>query len=162
MNIEFGGEIFYWRGPAPFLFVAVRAARAKPGDQSDLNQRYLFVCQTALKEFSHALRRELAGTGIGVSVVLPGWTRTAMLAKMDFGEMRRTGLLTPWTTVDDPAVPARAIVDAVRNNRYQVRLGGVQFLFGDLFHRLSLLLLDWYYSVFWNKKQAMKVLRDLG
>jgi len=23
MNIEFEGEIFYWRGPAPFLFVAV-------------------------------------------------------------------------------------------------------------------------------------------
>ena len=23
MNIEFKGEIFYWRGPAPFLFVAV-------------------------------------------------------------------------------------------------------------------------------------------
>lgn len=23
MNIEFAGEIFYWRGPAPFLFVAV-------------------------------------------------------------------------------------------------------------------------------------------
>lgn len=23
MHIEFTGEIFYWRGPAPFLFVAV-------------------------------------------------------------------------------------------------------------------------------------------
>lgn len=23
MNIEFTGKIFYWRGPAPFLFVAV-------------------------------------------------------------------------------------------------------------------------------------------
>ncbi len=23
MNIEFEGDIFYWRGPAPFLFVAV-------------------------------------------------------------------------------------------------------------------------------------------
>lgn len=23
MNIEFEGKIFYWRGPAPFLFVAV-------------------------------------------------------------------------------------------------------------------------------------------
>lgn len=23
MNIEFKGKIFYWRGPAPFLFVAV-------------------------------------------------------------------------------------------------------------------------------------------
>ena len=23
MNINFKGEIFYWRGPAPFLFVAV-------------------------------------------------------------------------------------------------------------------------------------------
>ncbi len=23
MHIEFEGEIFYWRGPAPFLFVAV-------------------------------------------------------------------------------------------------------------------------------------------
>ncbi len=23
MNFEFSGEIFYWRGPAPYLFVAV-------------------------------------------------------------------------------------------------------------------------------------------
>jgi hypothetical protein len=23
MNIEFNGKIFYWRGPSPFLFVAV-------------------------------------------------------------------------------------------------------------------------------------------
>ncbi len=29
MEIEFSGEIFYWRGPSPFLFVAI------PKEQSD-------------------------------------------------------------------------------------------------------------------------------
>jgi len=27
MEIEFSGEIFYWRGPSPFLFVAIKKSR---------------------------------------------------------------------------------------------------------------------------------------
>ena len=29
MNLEFSGTIFYWRGPAPFYFVAVPAAECE-------------------------------------------------------------------------------------------------------------------------------------
>lgn len=118
--------------------------------------------RSAIITFSHALRREIAGSGVHVSMVLPGWTRTAMLEKMDLSEARASQALSPFMTLDDPAVPARAIVDAVRYNRYRVRLGGSQFLFGDMMQRLSPRLLDWYLRVFVDTDKVVQVMKDLG
>ncbi len=116
----------------------------------------------AVIDFSHALRRELAGSGVRVSVVLPGWTRTPMIEKMDLRLMRAAGIMPPQTTLDNAEVPARAIVDAVSENRSQVTLGGLGFAFGSLMHRLSPSLLDWYYRFFTNKPKMLQVLKDLG
>lgn len=85
-----------------------------------------------------------------------------MLEKMDLSEARASQALSPFMTLDDPAVPARAIVDAVRYNRYRVRLGGSQFLFGDMMQRLSPRLLDWYLRVFVDTDKVVQVMKDLG
>ena len=118
--------------------------------------------RSAIIAFSHCLRRELAGSGVRVSVVLPGWTQTPMLERMSRDEMRAAKALTSFTTLDDPIVPARAIVDAVLHNRVQIALGGSQFWAGDILHRISPKLLDWYYRVFVSTEKMLKVMKDLG
>ena len=118
--------------------------------------------RSAIISFSHALRREVEGSGVRVSMVLPGWTRTAMLEKMDLTEARTSQALSPFMTLDDPAVPAHAIVDAVIHNRYRVRLGGIQFLFGDIMQRLSPKLVDWYLRAFVDTDKVVQVMKDLG
>ena len=35
MNLEFNGEIWFWRGPAPWFFVTVPEER-EPGHQRDI------------------------------------------------------------------------------------------------------------------------------
>ena len=75
--------------------------------------------KAALWYFGHAVRHELAGTGIGVSVVMPGWTRTPMVEAVPEGPIREAGI-----TADPPEVPAAAIVEAVRHGRAEVMLGG--------------------------------------
>ena len=118
--------------------------------------------RSAAISFSHALRRELAGSGVNVSMVLPGWTRTAMLEKMDLAKARSAQALSPFMTLDDPAVPARAIVDAVVHHRYRVRLGGCHFLLGDVMQRLSPKLIDWYLRIFVDAEKVVQVMKDLG
>jgi short-subunit dehydrogenase len=119
--------------------------------------------RSGLTAFSHALRREVAGSGVRVSIILPGWTKTQMLEKMDLEKMRDAKLLNPFTTLDDPQVPARAIVDAALHNRKQVLLGGIQVRVGDLMTRLSpIRITDWFYRVLMNKEKLIAVMKDLG
>ena len=118
--------------------------------------------RSAVIAFSHALRRELDGSGVRVSMVLPGFTRTAMLERMPEEEMRAAGLLNRFVTLDDPEIPARAIVDAVIRNRDQILLGGIQHWVGDKVHRLSPKLLDWNFRIFMDKDKIVQVFKDLG
>ncbi len=119
--------------------------------------------RSAVIAFSHALRREVSGNGVRVSLILPGWTRTPMLDKMDLDEMRAVKVLTPFTTLDDPSVPARAIVDSVLHNRRQVLLGGSQIWVADFMGRMSpIRITDWFYNFILDKAKLVKVMKDLG
>jgi short-subunit dehydrogenase len=118
--------------------------------------------RSAMLTFSHSLRRELAKSGVGVSVVLPGWTRTAMVGQMNEQALRAAGLLTPFMAFDDPAVPAKAIFDAVRHKRPQTMLGGPAFSFADLLGRISQNWLDLYYRWFMDTEKVCKAMRNLG
>jgi short-subunit dehydrogenase len=118
--------------------------------------------RSAIISFSHVLRREIAGSKVRVSLVLPGLTRTAMLEKMDVDEMRKSKILMPFTNLDDPSVPANAIVNAVIKNRLQVPLGGIQYLLGDFLHRLSPRAMDWFYRVFMHTDKVVQVMKNLG
>lgn len=67
-----------------------------------------------LRGFGHGLRQDLAGTGVGVSVVLPGFISEA-------GMFARSGAkLPPGVGMVTPTRVADAVVDAVRRNRTEV------------------------------------------
>lgn len=85
----------------------------------------------ALRGFSQALRRELDGTGIGVTYVAPRATRT------DFnpGSVQRMNQALN-NKEDTPAMVAEAIVEALHRGRDEVYLGWPE----KLFVRLNALL----------------------
>lgn len=97
----------------------------------------------AIVGLSEALRAELAPRGIGVSVVCPGMTRTAILerARFDGGVAERSRLLRRFRQIFErravgPDVIAHAIVRAVARNRAVVRAPGhVRAV--DALHRLA-------------------------
>lgn len=78
----------------------------------------------ALRGFSEALRRELAGTGLGVTYVAPRATRTGFNADAVY-RMAETVKMN----VDEPADVARSIVAAIRAERDECYLGWPERLF---------------------------------
>ncbi len=85
----------------------------------------------ALRGFSQALRRELAGTGVGVTYVAPRATRT------DFNPANVQRMNQALKNKEDtPAQVAKAIVDALQRERDEVYLGWPE----KLFVRLNALL----------------------
>jgi len=122
--------------------------------------------QNAIVAFSNALRRELDELGIYVSTVLPGWTQTDMIANMDQTKMKEVGLLSPFTTIDEPEIPAQVIVDAVRYRQREVTMGGPQLKLGVLQNNLWPKFLDlqlrWAFRLWFDKTQYMDVIKKLG
>lgn len=96
----------------------------------------------ALHGFSDALRVELRGTGVHVSVICPGFTATEFSDKvLDYGAERgrpRSGAMTPEAVAD-------VIFDCVRRPRPEVLLTGKGKTLAWL-QRLSPKLTDWALS----------------
>ena len=78
----------------------------------------------ALRGFTEALRRELADTSVEVIYAAPRATRTAMnsSAAVELNQSLKVGM-------DDPADVARAVLDAVQNQRSELYLGWPEKLF---------------------------------
>ena len=72
----------------------------------------------ALRGFSEALRREIAGSGVGVTYVAPRTTRTAFNSDSLYKISDDSG-----TAVDDPATVAGIILEAIVANRDEVYIG---------------------------------------
>lgn len=118
--------------------------------------------RAAVRAFSESLRREVRGAGIRVSTVMPGWTKTEMVQHVDWSELRRAGLLSALATLDEAGVPAQAIVAAVRYNRREVLLGGVQMQAGAINLPLTPYVLDWYFRLFTSNDLVLEAMRKLG
>jgi len=72
----------------------------------------------ALRGFSEALRRELAGSGIGVTYVAPRTTRTSLNSNVIYELSNTSG-----AAIDDPATVAAIIIDAIIGERDEVYIG---------------------------------------
>lgn len=72
----------------------------------------------ALRGFSEALRRELAGSGVGVTYAAPRTTRTAINPDALYKLSIANG-----ATVDEPAAVASAIIEAIVNDRNEIYIG---------------------------------------
>ena len=72
----------------------------------------------ALRGFSEALRRELSGTGVGVTYVAPRTTRTAFNSDMLYKVSAESG-----SAVDDPATVAAIILEAIVHDRDEIYIG---------------------------------------
>jgi short-subunit dehydrogenase len=118
--------------------------------------------KAAVNTFSDALRREVKRHGIGVSVVIPGWVRTAMIANMGQEQMRRANITNPLMPIDRPETIAAAIMDVVRYNRRQVLIGGPGFYAGALAARMAPELLDVLFRHYYDTDAMLAVLKDGG
>lgn len=122
--------------------------------------------RSAIIAFSDSLRREVEGTGIYVSTILPGWTKTAMTHNLDEAEMRATGLITPFVDFDPPEVPAQAIIEAVRYRRSQLTMGGLEIQAVAWQNRRSPRFMDFLYRLYFrllvDRRRFIEAQRGIG
>jgi len=81
----------------------------------------------ALRGFSEALRRELDGSGVGVTYVAPRATRTPLNSDAVYQLSKKTGM-----NMDSPETVALAIVKAIETGRDEHAIGGPERFFGKL------------------------------
>ncbi len=117
--------------------------------------------RTAIISFSTALRRELAGSGVRVSAVMPTFTSTPMTQAVSEASLHRSGALI-LERFDPPEVPAAAIVNAVRYNRRETLMGGVQIRIGAVLGRLAPGLIDRFWRKSVNTPDFIKAMGGLG
>ncbi len=77
-----------------------------------------------MRALSQALRRELAGTGVGVTYVAPRAVRTPLNSATVNAYAALTGM-----AMDEPVAIARRIVQSIRGDRKDVYLGFPESLF---------------------------------
>lgn len=88
----------------------------------------------ALRGFSEALRRELEGSGVGVTYVAPRAVRTALNPPEVHRMAERTGM-----KMDEPELVAHRIVEAIEQDRKELYLGFPEAIFvriNSLFPRM--------------------------
>ncbi len=128
MDVNFYGAVRLTRAVLPHMLERnrghiVNVASIAGLVQSPGNTVYAGT-KAGLIGFTEAVRHELSGTDMRVTIVLPGWTRTEMIEHLNESEMRGAGLLNPFTaTIDMPETIAQTIVGAVIHNRQRVITG---------------------------------------
>jgi len=104
------------RGSGQLVFCgSVLGALALPGYTAYAASKF------ALRGFTEGLRRELAGSGVGVTLVAPRAVRTALNPPQVYEMAQATKM-----AVDPPEVVAEAIFEAIRRDAREVVLGGME------------------------------------
>lgn len=118
--------------------------------------------KAAVHGFSVALRRELYGTGVFVSEVKPGWTRTPMIGGIDNGDIDSIMMNNALFPVQSADYVAGQIVNAVRYHKAEVILGGTGMLMGVYAQRFAPFLNDTLFTRILDKERVLDVYRKLG
>jgi uncharacterized protein len=114
--------------------------------------------KAGLIAFSDALRRELNGTGIHVSIILPGSTETPVTKSGDEMEQAIEHLFTNPILLAEPIEVAESIVKAIRFCRREMFTGELPFKLGTLPARIGVPIVDAYYRLFGSASQPTNVL----
>ncbi|MDA8044839.1 MAG: SDR family NAD(P)-dependent oxidoreductase [Actinomycetota bacterium] len=116
---------FLARGSGHFVYISsLSGLVASPG--SSLYSATKF----GLRGFAHGLHCDLQGTGVGASVVNPGFVR-------DAGMFADSGTrLPPGVGTVSPEQVARAVIRAIRHNRAEVEVAPLGLRLGALFGSL--------------------------
>jgi short-subunit dehydrogenase len=107
-----------------------------------------------LSGFSDAIRRELSGTGVHVTLVLPTWTHTDLLTPEQEAIVKRYG----YQVQDADAVAERAVLALVRGER-EVILGGPGEWIGILMERYIPFLVRLYWKL-WLTPEWIATMRE--
>jgi len=110
------------RGSGHMVFMSSLSGKAASGGGSVYS-----ATKFGLRGFAHALREDLRGTGVGVSVVLPGFISDAGLfhdAKVE---------LPAWVATKTPDDVGRAVIGAIERNRLEVDVAPLTLRVGALF-----------------------------
>ncbi len=109
-----------------------------------------------LAGFTDALRRELGGTGVQLTLILPTWTHTEMLTPEVEDLVRRYGF-----HVDDPDDVAEHAVLALVHGDHEVILGGVMEKVGILTERYAPFLVGLYWKL-WLSPEWIRTMRRVN
>ena len=114
------------RGSGHLVFVSSLAGKAASGGGSVYS-----ATKFGLRGFAHALREDLRGAGVGVSVVLPGFIREA-------GMFHESGARLPsWVGTKRPEDVAAAVVRAIERNRAEIDVAPLPLRAGAAFGGLA-------------------------
>jgi short-subunit dehydrogenase len=111
--------------------------------------------RAGLAGFSHTLRRELTGSGVGVSLILPVWTQTEIMRPGLAGRLRSFGF-----SLDPAERPAAAVVEAVRCRRPIIALGGWLEKLGAFTEARAPELMDWVWRML-VPADFMEIMREV-
>ncbi len=112
--------------------------------------------RAGLAGFTHTLRRELAGSGVGISLILPVWTRTEIMQPGLESRLRGFGF-----SLDSAERPAAAVVEAVRSRRPIIALGGWLEKLGAFTEARFPELMDWVWRIL-VPADFMEIMREVG
>jgi len=116
--------------------------------------------KAALSSLSEGLVRELNGTGVRVSSVMPGWTHTEMISN-DEALARLPGMSERAIEVQSAEFVASHIVAAVRYNKVRVILGGWGFKWMAFWNNNYRPIVDWYLNTFYPPEQLVETMRNV-
>lgn len=109
-----------------------------------------------LAGFTDALRRELGGSGVRITLVNPSWTDTNGLSSDTRDVIQRYGL-----AVFDPDDVAERAVKALVSGRYEIILGGPMERLAVVVERYAPFLLRLYWRLFLREEWG-EAMRSLG
>lgn len=115
--------------------------------------------KSGVNGFSEALRREVYKDNIKVSIVMPGYTATPM-NEGNLDDLTQDTGAGDFINVQSADYVASNIVAAVRYNKPQVILGGLQTKIINYLHRISPSIIDLIFTRIVNTENIVKATSD--